>query len=126
MENFLGQNYVVPALTVRNKATLTQINKRTHHLPKPLSQDLCNDFVRHITKADGSKIADANHWVHLRHKSYQSLIYFTNLLWMSENVLNQVTNGIYIYTHTHIGGVRRTLFPLCYLSFSFFLTSLFV
>jgi len=56
MNNFFCDDYIITAMSMRNKTTLSSDHQCLHHNLQTLSQDLRNHLVRHITEADRSTL----------------------------------------------------------------------
>lgn len=57
MSNFLGKHNIIRDASPLDKSLLSVTNKVRKFILNVISQGLSNDFIRNITKANGSKIS---------------------------------------------------------------------
>lgn len=56
MEDLLGHHNIISCMSSRDKATLIWRYKIPHMILKPISNNLGNDLIDDITKANGTKL----------------------------------------------------------------------
>jgi len=91
---FLQYNRVVSGAPTWEKTALVGTNNIIEDRPKAMNQDLCNDFVNYVAKADGSKVFECLWRVYFGDESNKGVCYGRVKVTSLESFVNKKENII--------------------------------